>query len=289
MLRSTVGRLGIVLFTLAAAFPAVADTQFRIRRMTRDDVPLGKGQCDIRLQVDNEVEVTVRRDTVNIHTIAGRDATDDGSECNAPLPDRDPVGFRFEVLDSRDSIRLLGEPSRRNDFAAIVAIRDNSGGQGRYHFRLSWETTGGDYRGPGDRPGGRPIERPIDRPIDRPGPPPGPPGFMWNDVVSYQGRGRGMATTNGLGDERLFDCQINIDRTGRLSATFRTDRGRALVFSGTMRDRESGGRLRAEVASENGRFRGPMWITLDRGRQVDSVTFEDAGGRDRMRLAWDRR
>src|SRR5262249_46576204 len=75
----------LVLFTLAAALPALADSQFRIQRMTRTDVPPGKGQCDIRLQVDNEVEVSVRRDLVLIHTLAGQEARDDGSECNAPV------------------------------------------------------------------------------------------------------------------------------------------------------------------------------------------------------------
>src|SRR5215470_9691701 len=67
-------RIGIIFLALSAALPAVGDTQFRIRKMTRDDVPLGKGQCDIRLQVDNEVEVSVRGDTVYSHTLAGRDA-----------------------------------------------------------------------------------------------------------------------------------------------------------------------------------------------------------------------
>ena len=125
--------------------------------MTRDDVPVGKGQCDIRVQVDNQVEVAVRGDNVSIKTLAGRDALDDGSECNAPLPNRDIQGFNFQVMDSRGEIRLLAEPSRRNDWAAIVAIRDGGGGEGRYHFRLSWAMTGNDSgRSPGsDRPAPR--------------------------------------------------------------------------------------------------------------------------------------
>src|SRR3954454_19787463 len=81
------------LMLLAAALPALADTRFQIRRMTRDDVPMGKGQCDIRLQVDNEVEVHVRGDGVTIRTLAGQGARADGSECNAPLPIRDIEAF----------------------------------------------------------------------------------------------------------------------------------------------------------------------------------------------------
>src|SRR5262245_34494611 len=110
----------IAVLVLAAVLPAAADTQFQIRRMTRDDVPLGKGQCDIRLQVDNEVEVAVHRDTVRIRTVVGREAYDDGSECNAPLPDRDVGPIGFEVRDKRNEIRLIAEPTRRNNFTAIV-------------------------------------------------------------------------------------------------------------------------------------------------------------------------
>src|SRR5437870_10038211 len=112
----TLSRNSVALAALCAALPALADTRFQIRRMTRDDVPPGKGQCDIRLQVDNEVEVSVRGDMVMIHTLAGRDARDDGSECNAPLPDRNLEGFGFEVKDSRGDIRMLSEPSYRNGF-----------------------------------------------------------------------------------------------------------------------------------------------------------------------------
>src|SRR5690242_14680385 len=110
------------------ALPALADTQFRVRPMTRDDVPFGKGQCDIRLQVDNEVEVAVQSDVVSIRTISGREARDDGSECNLPLPGGDLRDFNFEVKDSRDQIRLVEPPSRRNHYRAMVRIRDTSGG-----------------------------------------------------------------------------------------------------------------------------------------------------------------
>src|SRR4051812_14287157 len=106
-----------------AAGPLLADSQFNIRRMNRNDVPLGQGQCDIRLQVDNEAEVSVRGDQVYIHTLSGRDARDDGSECNEPFPARDAQNLRFEVKDSRGEIAMLGQG--RN--GAVVRIRDSKG------------------------------------------------------------------------------------------------------------------------------------------------------------------
>src|SRR5262249_43911526 len=145
MKPTNLARIGITLFALLATLPAVADTRFRIARMTRNDVPLGKGQCDIRLQVDGQVEVAVRGDVVSIRTISGQDARDDGSECNEPIPERGYRDFNFEVKDSRNEIRLLAEPSPRNDNTALIAIRDNSSGFGRYHFRLSWAIGAGGF------------------------------------------------------------------------------------------------------------------------------------------------
>jgi hypothetical protein len=278
----------MALLALCAALPALADTQFRIRRMTRNDVPPGKGQCDIRLQVDNEVEVSVRRDMVLIHTIAGRDARDDGSECNAPLPDRNLEGFNYEVMDSRNEIRLLAEPSRRNDFTAIVHIRDSSGGEGRYHFRLSWVIGGGGppegRRGFG---GGPPEERrgfgaPPD---ERRG---GGPGFSWNNTINFRGQGRGSSALNNFGEQRLSGVSVDIDRGGKILVSFRGERGRPLSFTGTVIASE-GGRLKADVMTEDRRLHGPMYISVDDRQNVNSITLEATDGRDHLRVNWDRR
>ena len=256
----------------------MADTRFQVRRMTRDDVPFGKGQCDIRLQVDNEVEVSVRGDQVYIRTLSGQDARDDGSECNAPLPNRDPENFNFQVIDSRNDIRLLAPPSRRNDFAAIVAIRDSASGFGRYHFRLSWAITGPTEmrrEPPGfDRPGRRDD-------LDR------PPALAWNNVINFRGQGRGMATWSNAGDLRLMDCNIDIDRGGKILAVFRAERGRTLTYSGQVIAQE-GGRWKADVTSDDGRLRGPMFFMVDDRRQLSTISLEATDGRDRVRLNWDR-
>src|SRR5450432_2308805 len=274
MKPSTLCRNGVALLLFCTALPALADTRFQVRRMTRNDVPLGKGQCDIRLLVDNEVEVSVHRDTVNVRTISGRDAQDDSSECNEPLPDRDVPGFNFQVIESRNEIRMLAEPSRRNDFTAIVRIRDGNGGEGRYHFRLSWQMTGTDSRTGNDRP------PPDDSRGGR--------GFSWNNVVSFQGRGRGTASLNDFGGQRLSDVNVDIDRGGKIVVSFRVDRGRPIAFTGFLIPDE-GGRLKADVASEDRRLRGPMYISVDERRNVNSITLEATDGRDRMRLNWDRR
>jgi hypothetical protein len=269
----------LVLFL--AALPAMADTRFQIRRMTRNDVPAGKGQCDIRLQVDNEVEVSLRGDLLAIRTFAGRDARDDGSECNAPLPNHDVQGFNFEVIERRGDIRLVAGPSRKNDFSAVVTIHDNSGGEGRYHFRISWAMTPTDYRpGPESEHSPRRDDA-FERP--RTG-----EGFSWNNTVSFRGDGRGVASLSGGGDMRLGQVSIDIDRGGKMVASFRVDRGRPLAFTGQVLAQENG-RWKIDVMSEDHRLRGPMWVTVDPSSKVSSVRMDATDGRDRMQLNWDRK
>jgi hypothetical protein len=273
-----------LLLVLAAALPALADTQFQVRRMTRDDVPIGKGQCDIRLQVDNEVEVMVRGDRVSIRTLAGQDARDDGSECNAPLPNRDISAFNFEVPESRNDIRLIAPPSPRNGFAAVVHIRDGSGGFGRYHFRLSWAMNGMDYR---NTPGGPGLGNPGRGREGFDGPR-AAPGFSWNNTVNFRGSGRGEAWLNDFGPTRLGEVNISIDRGGRIVAWFRTARGRGLSFNGSVMARE-GERWKADVLTEDRRYRGTLWFSVDPGGNVISLNTEVTDGRDHMQVNWDRR
>jgi hypothetical protein len=195
---------------LLAALPAVADTRFQIRRMTRDDVPRGKGQCDIRLQVDDQVEVSVQGDGVFIRTLSGQDARDDGSECNAPLPPQDVRGFNFEVKDSRGDIKLAEEPSRRNGGRAVVRIRDAPGGFGRYHFRLSWDLIG-DERPPERRDGDRPPERRDgDRPQERRDGDRGSDLRVLNGMWGAPGRGREVTR---LLQDRMRDGRLRIRAT----------------------------------------------------------------------------
>ncbi|PWU00953.1 MAG: hypothetical protein C5B51_23980 [Terriglobia bacterium] len=280
--------MGIALLALLAALPAWGDTQFRARKMTRNDVPLGKGQCDIRLQIDNEAEVTVRGDLVYIRTISGRDGRDDGSECNEPLPNRPVEDFNFEVRDSRGDIRLIAEPSRRSDYQAIVRIRDSDGGEGRYHFRLSWRITGdgfptGRFGEPDRGRFGDRDDRRFGDLDDRRG------GLAWNNAMRFSGPGRGTSTLTGYGSQRLFDASVDIDRGGRILVSFRTDSGRALTFSGSVigADRDA---LKADVMSDDrSHVRGSMYLSRDSRGDVYRITLDGGNGTDRLRLDWDRR
>jgi len=131
------GLIPMALFSLTL----MADTQFQVRQTTRRDIPVGVGQCDIRVMIDDEADVVVRGNLVQIHPLRGAEGRDAGSECNAPLPARAISGFNFQVMDERGQVSLLSQPTGRSN-TAVVRIRDSQGGAGRYHFRLSWNDQG---------------------------------------------------------------------------------------------------------------------------------------------------
>jgi hypothetical protein len=246
--------------------------------MTRAGVPTGKVQCDIRLQVDGEIEAALRGDTVFLHTVSGREARDDGSECSLPLPAREVGGFVFQVKDKRGQIRLVEQPGSRNNFAVVVRIADIAGGYGRYHFLLTWADTGA----PG--PGAHILDGPAAPEDRRSG-----DGLVWNNVTHYAGSGAGSAIYNGEDPLRLSSVSLDIDRGNHATVSFSTGRNRAMVLAGTLISRD-GGHLKIDATADDGRLHGPLSVSLDeRSSTVRSLEMEATDGHDRVRVHWDRR
>src|SRR5580658_5390998 len=131
-------RLYRIFLPVLLALPAGADVQFHAKPMTDAKIPRGKAQCEIRLMVDQQVEVSLHGDTIGVHTLTGADARDNGSECSAPLPGQVVDGFTLAVKKKHGEVRLVSDPSTRNSFTATVFIHNNPGGDGLYDFRLSW-------------------------------------------------------------------------------------------------------------------------------------------------------
>lgn len=248
-------RLAAALFS--AVLPAWADSALRLP-MTARGAPRGMGRCDIRLQVDGEVEATVRWGLLSLHTLSGDGARDDGSECDRPLPER-LEGFRFEAKESRNAIRLAAAPSESNGWGAVVRIRNSAGGFGRYQFQFVWKSADEDAR---TNP-------------------------SWNNAEHLDGAGRGQLQTGDSAAQALGAVSVDIDRGGRIQVSFRTA-GRSLLFAGTLMSNE-GDALKADVASEDGRLRGPLYLSFDSRRRVARITLEATDGRERLHLTWERR
>jgi hypothetical protein len=249
--------------------PAAADTRFRVRLMKPTSAPMNKGVCDMRLQVNGETEVSLRGDVVSLHTISGRDARDQGSACNGPLPTRNVRGFALEVKGSRDEIRLTAPPSATNDSPAVVHIRNTNAGDARVHFLLTWE---------------------ISLATMRAEPSAGPPGFVWNNATRYKSRGRGEASVGDV-HVALLDVDAAIDLAGKVWVTFQTVGKGPLSFSGVLNARESG-RLRADVVCDgpDWHVQGPMFLSVEEAHdRVMAITLDATDGHDRLHLEWKRR
>jgi len=254
-------RLYRTFLPLLLALPAVADVQFHARPMTDAKIPRGKAQCEIRLMVDQQVEVSLHGDTIGVHTLTGADARDNGSECSAPLPGRVVDGFTMTVKKRHGEVRLVAEPSARNDFTATIFIHDNAAGESLYDLRISWSTLSA-----------------------------APPGITSNNAIQSAARGAGKAALNEAAPVPLGAVTVVIDRGSNIVVTFQIGRSGSAAFTGTVMSWE-GGVLKMDGMADE-RFLhlpGPMYIYFDASKQVYKVAMDATNGQDQLRVSWERK
>lgn len=142
-LRRLVAVTGLV--TGLAGLALAGDWADITPRRTGDyDANKGTGYCMIRLRVDIETIVHVRGDRVGFETMAGRQSTDEGTECSQPLPSGNGLAnFKFRGVDGRGEQTLLEAPSANNSWTAKIRIRDSRGGDEGYTGRIEWDNRGG--------------------------------------------------------------------------------------------------------------------------------------------------
>jgi len=90
-----------------------------------------------RGRVDNEVYVVVQRSNASIRTVAGSPVKNAGANFSSPLPRR-AVSVEVKKLKGRGSVEVIQQPSRDNDYTAIIQIKDEKGEAADYEFELSW-------------------------------------------------------------------------------------------------------------------------------------------------------
>ncbi len=276
---------GLVL--MAPAFAQRVDTfRAQIRGGGGD-----RGKCTIEVQVDGVAEIEIKGDEGRMRTLSGSPAVWRRMQCNQPLP-QNPLEFHFSGVDGRGRQTLLRDPAS-NRGTAVIRIEDPQGGREGYTFDIEWRGAGGTGyrsdggidRGGGDRGGNDRggFDRGGDRGRDdgdfrrdRDG--------RWNDEIRFSGRGDGDFNNFRGPDERIYDCNVSIDRRGRVTVTFETARRSRLRFTGrlTRFDRN------LVVADMSGmRVRGSMEIRLNGRDRVTDISMS-ASGRERFELRWHR-
>lgn len=95
------------------------------------------GRMTWRGTVDDDVRIVVRGGTADVETIGGSPYYDAATNFTASLPMR-RVNVSLVKRRGRGEIFIEQQPSRENNFAAVIRIRDSRGGASDYEFDLNW-------------------------------------------------------------------------------------------------------------------------------------------------------
>ena len=96
-----------------------------------------RGRMTWKGRVDDDIRITIRGGTADVETIGGTPYYNATQSFTASLPPR-RVNVSLQVRKSRGEVFIEQQPSRENDYAAVVRIRDPKGGASDYEFELSW-------------------------------------------------------------------------------------------------------------------------------------------------------
>jgi hypothetical protein len=95
------------------------------------------GRMTWRGRVDDDVRIVIRGGQADVETIGGTEYSDAQPNFTGSLPRR-RVTVQLTVRRSRGEVYIEQQPSRENDFAAVIRIKDPRGGASEYEFELSW-------------------------------------------------------------------------------------------------------------------------------------------------------
>ncbi|MEZ5346202.1 MAG: hypothetical protein R2681_11690 [Pyrinomonadaceae bacterium] len=103
----------------------------------RNNRDRGDGMMTWSGTVDDRVQIIIRGRSVSTRTISGQRLGSGRYNMSSSLPNRN-VNVRVDKTEGRGSVRVIQQPSRSNNYTAIVEIRDSSGGRDNYAFELEW-------------------------------------------------------------------------------------------------------------------------------------------------------
>ena len=88
-------------------------------------------------RVDDDVRIVIRGGRADVETVGGTPYSDSQPDFGASLPSR-RVTVRLNVKRARGQVFIEEQPSRENNFAAVIRIKDPRGGASDYEFELTW-------------------------------------------------------------------------------------------------------------------------------------------------------
>ena len=107
-------------------------------RGDQDFPPSRAGRMTWRGRVDDDVRIVIRGGRAEVETIGGTPFYDAVTNFTASLPRR-RVTVSVQKRRGRGEVFIEQQPSRENDFAAVIRVRDPRGGGSEYEFEVSWQ------------------------------------------------------------------------------------------------------------------------------------------------------
>ena len=95
------------------------------------------GRMTWRGRVDDDVRIRIRGGSADVETLGGTPYYDSQPNFENSLPNR-RVTVRLANKRGRGEVFIEQQPSRDNDFTAVIRIRDTKGGADNYEFTLEW-------------------------------------------------------------------------------------------------------------------------------------------------------
>ena len=93
-------------------------------------------------RVDGADEILIRGRSVRINHLGAKPIQRQDYRFSAPLPAR-AVEVELHPIEGRGRVRLMEQPSERNDYTVVVRIEDGRGGASDYEFELVWDEDDG--------------------------------------------------------------------------------------------------------------------------------------------------
>ncbi|HXV59053.1 MAG TPA: hypothetical protein VEK15_00050 [Vicinamibacteria bacterium] len=91
-----------------------------------------------RGRVDGVDDIFIQGNQVRIEHVSAKPIQNQEHRFTAPLPFAE-VELDLEIIEGRGTIRLMEQPSQRNQFTAVVRVDDqDKSGDGDYEFELTW-------------------------------------------------------------------------------------------------------------------------------------------------------
>ena len=97
----------------------------------------GSGSLTWSGRVDGEIELEIQGNQVYERVLSGRPVSSVRRNFTSSLPRRD-VNVEVQLLDGRGNVDVIQQPSSRNNYRAVVRIRDSQGGADDYEIEVRW-------------------------------------------------------------------------------------------------------------------------------------------------------